>query len=118
MQRIDPTIGDIDLNADPAAAAQVRALAKSRRTRTAIHDWLVTTLIFTALVVGCAWFASRAGLVPEQFKLGAPQLFQRLLIVGGLSVVFLAQLIGTVLLFRRSFLQGGLSIFVPGYIFF
>jgi len=118
MQRIDPTIGNTDLDADPAAAAEALALAKSRRTRKAVQEWFVTTLMFSTLAVGGAWFASRAGLIPEQFKFGATQLFQRLLIVLGLFVAFLAQLIGTILLFRRSFVQGGLSLFVPGYIFF
>ncbi|QBB72182.1 hypothetical protein ELE36_18435 [Pseudolysobacter antarcticus] len=117
MQRIEPTFGSAEPEKDQVALTRARAIAKSRRTRKAILDWLVTVLIAfatIALCVACAWYA---GVIPDQYKFGTPKLFERSIIVIGFIVVLGSQLVGSILMFNVSFVQGGLSLFVPGYIY-
>lgn len=44
--------------------------------------------------------------------------FARILILSGMAISFLAQFIGTILVFRTSPLQGILVFIIPGYLFF
>ncbi len=117
MQRIEPTFGSAESETDQAALARAREIAKSRRMRKAIFDWLVTLFIAfatIALCIACAWYA---GVIPDQYKFGTPKLFERSIILIGFIVVVGSQLVGSILMFNVSFVQGGLSLFVPGYIY-
>jgi len=118
MDRTEPTIGSMDLNADPVVMAKLRASAKAQHMRETVVSWLGTLSLFVLIAVACMIFATYADLIPTQLQLGSPKLVGRLLILGGLAVIFAAQALGSILLFHRSFMQGGLSLFVPGYIFF
>ena len=117
MRRIEPTIGDTQLASDPESARQRRRRAHTQK-RSSAFDLLGTLVLCLLAVAACAAAATYAGLVPAQLQFGTPQLFERLCILLGLLVAVAAQTIGCILLFRRSFVQGGLSLFLPGYIFF
>jgi hypothetical protein len=117
MERIEPTIGSFDLKADPAVAAQLRSAANGSRLRRAVLDWAATLFVLGCAFAVCAFLAWRTGVLPEQFQLGSPKLLERVSIVVGLAIAFLAQAVGCILVFRRSFVQGGLSLLVPGYMF-
>ena len=117
MQRIEPTFGSAGPETDQVALTRAREITKSRRMRKAIFDWVVTLLIAfatIALCITCAWYAV---VIPDQYKFGMPKLFERSLIVIGFIVVVGSQLVGSILMFNVSFVQGGLSLFVPGYIY-
>jgi hypothetical protein len=116
MQRIEPTIGTFSLEADPAADAQARAQARSKRLRHAIAHWSVTLLLFAGTIGACYAGASYAGILPEQLRLGTPSLLARLLIIAGFAIVFGSQIIGSLLLFRYSFERGALTLLFPGYL--
>ncbi len=88
------------------------------RKRDSAPDLLGTLVLCLLAVAACAAAAIYADVVPAQLHLGTPLLFERLCILLGLLVAIAAQAIGCILVFRRSFLQGGLSLFLPGYIFF
>jgi hypothetical protein len=116
MKRIEPTIGNLDLDSDPAAVKRVQIREKSSRQRSAIAHWSVTLLLLLGTVVLFYVGASYAGVLPEHFKFGAPFLVARLLIVAGFTVLFGSQLIGAFLLFRHSFQRGLSVVLFPGYL--
>ena len=116
MQRIEPTIGDIDLDVDPVAAQRASELARSRRTSRAIRDWFITLSLFAALIAICYGAASYAGVLPEQLRFGTPKLLARLLIPLGFAITLGSQAVGSLLLFRFGFERGALALLFPGYL--
>jgi len=117
MNRIEPTIGTLDLASNPAADAKLLSRAKSRRVRAAIANWSITLLLLAALVAACYAGAVYAGIMPEQLKPGTPGLLARLFIVVGFFIFFGSQCIGALILFRYGFERGALALLLPGYIF-
>ena len=116
MQRIEPTISNLSLEADPVADAQLRAHLKSKRLRQAVAKWSGTLLLFAGTIVLCYAGATYAGILPEQLRLGTPGLVARLSIIAGFAFFFGAQIIGSLLLFRYSFERGALTLLFPGYL--
>jgi len=116
MARIEPTFSRNEFEANSAADAHVRALAKSRRIHKAVKDWRFTLLLLAGTVAICYASAVYSGILPEQFKLGAPLLLQRVLIILGFVVVLGSQFVGSIALFRFGFERGALALLLPGYL--
>jgi hypothetical protein len=117
MTRIEPTLGNLDLTIDPAEQARAKSRARKRRIRDAVVGWSVV-LILSAILLGGALAAAVIGGVltfPDDFQwVNLPGR----LIVSGFALTFLSQIVASILAFRISFLAGGLSLLVPGYLFF
>lgn len=118
VKRIEPTIGTLDLASDPAADAEARARSKGLRVRRELAHLSLTLLLLAGVVALCYASALHAGIVPEQFRPGSPNLLARTLIVVGFATLFGAQLVGSLVLFRYGFLRATLSVIVPGYLVF
>ena len=52
MERIEPTIGDLDLSADPRASARKRKAQALRRQYQSLLGWLSVLFVILALIVG------------------------------------------------------------------
>ncbi len=116
-KRIEPRIGRIDLTVDPADRQRARSAARTRRFHRELLNWLVVLGLFILLTGGCVVAAVFLGALhyPDDFQWTD---FPGKLIVGGILLGYVAQIVGALLAFRIGFAAGGLSLLVPGYVFF
>ncbi|MEZ5460272.1 hypothetical protein [Dokdonella sp.] len=116
-KRLEPSIGHIELEIDPAVRAQARSAARWRRFRRELVNWLLVICLFLLLVAGCVGAAVYFGQLqyPEDF---ASMNLPSVMILGGIAVYCLALLTGAVLAFQTSLVAGWLSLLVPGYLFY
>jgi hypothetical protein len=115
MERIEPTIGSLELGARSAQNAAPATRRQKRFFRTLI-DWLITLGLLAVVVALFYWVMLRAGALPNQFQWGAPKLLERLLIVAGIAVTLGSQIIGSFILFRFGFERGALALLLPAYL--
>jgi hypothetical protein len=116
IKRLEPTIGHIDLEIDPAERALARSAARWRRFRRELVNWLLVISLSVLLVAGCVGAAVFFGALqyPQDFA------FVKLpgtLILVGFVVLYLAQITGAILAFQSSRVAGCLSLLIPGYVF-
>lgn len=115
-KRLEPTIGHIDLEIDPAEREQARSAARWKKFRRELVNWSLVISLFALLLGGCIGAAVYFGALqyPEDFT------FVRLpgaMILGGFVVMYLAQISGAVLAFQAGLVAGWLSLLIPGYVF-
>ncbi|MDE2257217.1 MAG: hypothetical protein KGK05_05580 [Xanthomonadaceae bacterium] len=115
MERIEPTIGSLEIDPNSARDAAPTARRRKRLLRTLI-DWLITLGLLAVAVALFYWVMLKAGALPNQFQLGAPKLFERLLIIVGIVVALGSQIIGSFALFRFGFERGALALLLPAYL--
>jgi hypothetical protein len=115
MERIEPTIGKIDLQ--PTGGKEVPSiLQRSGNVQKALTDWFIIALLSAVVIALFYWVTLKTGLLPDQFQIGTPKLFERILILVGLTTTLGSQVIGSILLFRFSFERGALALLLPGYL--
>ncbi len=117
LRRIEPTIGRIDLAVDPADRQRARSAARIKRFYRELLNWLVVLGLLILLVGGSVVAAVFLGALhyPDDFQWTD---FPAKLIVGGILLGYVAQIVGALLAFRISLAAGGLSLLVPGYVFY
>lgn len=114
-KRLEPTIGHIELEIDPALREQARSVARWRRFRRELVNWLLVISLFVLLLVGCIGATVYFDLLqyPQDFVLVK---LPSALIIGGFVVLYFAQITGAVLAFQTGWIAGCLSLVVPGYV--
>ena len=115
MERIEPTIGSLELDTRSSRNAAPVNRRQRRFFRTLI-DWLITLGLAAVAIALFYWVMLRAGALPSQFQWGAPKLLERLLIVVGIAVTLGSQIIGSFILFRFGFERGALALLLPAYL--
>lgn len=115
-KRLEPTIGHIELEIDPAVREQARSAARWRRFRRELVNWLLVVSLAVLLIGGCVAAAVYFGWLqyPQDFTLVK---LSAVLLVGGFSLLCFAQITGAVLAFQTSLVAGWLSLLIPGYVF-
>src|SRR5262245_39069987 len=111
-QRIEPRIGNLDLDPDHVTAAPAKKVFSPRD----LKNLAFTVLLLTAIGVIAVLTASFAGLIPQQFSIGTPKLAARLIILVGIAVSTCAMLTGIFLLFMSSVERGLLALVFPPYL--